>query len=104
VLQGKGCQVGISDEISKRLAACQKGLKDRPMTIGRLNEPHARLIQPALDAGNGCLERQWILEGRFEAPCAVRASISSSHRPVRVLDSPCSLRPRAYRTSWYSAR
>jgi hypothetical protein len=51
-------ELGVGNQIAHRISAAQHLLKDGPMLVGRLNDPNAGLIEPALHAFGGFLESE----------------------------------------------
>ncbi len=51
-------QVGIGDEVSLSLSFFEHFLKEPPVFVGRLNQPHARLLEPALNPITSFFERE----------------------------------------------
>ena len=47
VLHGERCEVRIRDEVPERLSLFEKCLQHRPVALGGMDQPDARLIEPA---------------------------------------------------------
>ena len=62
VFERQRSQVCVGDKICRSLARAEHVLKDRPMSFGRIHDPRAWLIQPALDAGDRVIEGEGLLE------------------------------------------
>lgn len=61
MLRGQCSQMCVRDEIGHRLSVAKHLLKDNPMPLRRIHDPCARLIQPALNAGDRLIEGEGVL-------------------------------------------
>ena len=53
MLNGQGSQMCVWHEIADRPSLTEHSLKNRPVLVARMNQPQARLIEPALDPIDG---------------------------------------------------
>lgn len=74
-------EVCIGNQIAQRIPAPQYLLKDRPMLIGRLNDAHARLVEPTLNTFDGFFESEWTL---MQSGVSANANEGTQHRPAQT--------------------
>jgi len=58
MFNSKGRDMGIRDQVRRRLAFSQQLPKNNPMPLGRADDSRAGLIQPALDIITSLIQRQ----------------------------------------------
>ena len=58
VFHGERGEMGVGNQVAQRIPAAEHLLKKGPMLIGRLDDAHARLVEPALHTLGGFLERE----------------------------------------------
>jgi len=56
VFNGQSSQVRIRHKIGNGLTIDQQLLKNNPMSLGRINDPSARLVEPTLHSRNDLTE------------------------------------------------
>src|SRR6202030_844285 len=61
VLHGERREVCIRDEVPERLSLLKQCLQHRPVALGGMDQPYARLIEPALHAAHRLIEIEWSL-------------------------------------------
>ena len=62
MFHGECSEVGVGNEVGGSAAFVQQSPENFPIVVGRLNQAHARLVQPTLRAGGGLAERQGTAE------------------------------------------
>jgi len=62
VFTSQSGQVRVGHKVRDGLAFDQHFLKDDPVSVGRMNDARARLIQPALHTRERLIERQGVLK------------------------------------------
>ena len=62
MFNGESGHVRIRHKIGNGLTADQQLLKNNPMSLGRINDPCARLVEPTLHTRNGLTQRKGMLK------------------------------------------
>ena len=78
MLHGERRKVCIRDEVPECLSLFEQCLQHRPVALGGMDQPYARLIEPALHAAHCLIEIQWSLE---DAGIGADANERTQHIP-----------------------
>ncbi len=78
-LDGESGKMRVGDSIGRGIAGAQQFLKEWPMLIRRVNQPHTALFDPALHALDRLLQRSAGVGGGEIMPMRTKAVSTGQH-------------------------